>query len=198
MRRNLFALLVLVAISMPFTACGLFKGDSITGPSDDDQPPDQSRYEPLPATHQFVDGNGQPVKAWATLNDVNPLRGTTVAKHVCPANVAGKWCFSFSARVWIDDLGLGPNINHGLNFKVKFSDDGVTPRGDSPHLGGGSVSPYYNKLEWILGGNGAFYPIPFAIAPKFLLFDGEYWYSAPKNGGIQWTLVRAVFELDYR
>lgn len=195
MKRNLFVLLVLIAVSMPFTACGLFKG-SPTAPSDN-PPPDQTGLEPLPSVpHQFVDESGRPVKAWAVLNGVDPLRRTEVAKQVCPANVAGKWCFSYSSRIWIEELGLGPGVNHGLSFQVKFSYDGILPLEDF-YLGGGSIGTTINKTEWLLGGNGMFYPIPFAIVPKFLIFDGEYMYSEPHRP-IKLIPVRAVFELDYR
>lgn len=187
MFRNIF---VVVLLAASLAACNK---RSPTAPSENTPPPpDQSRYEALPAVHQLADANGQKVDAWATLQSVSPLRGSTVRLGP-PCNDG---CFTHSMRVRIDSLGSAPGVwspNPVLRYQLYFSDDGVNPRPDSPYLGGGHLNAVDNRTEETIGGTVT----PFLYAPRFLLLAGEYSRNV-QGAGSTTVQVRTAFELDYK
>lgn len=118
MKRNLFALFVLVAISTLFTACNR----NPLSPSDNNPPPTGS-YEPVPTErHYLLDANGDKTHMWARLlAEPSPPRGSTITLGYDGKNCAG--CFkNLSLEYGLDQL---PNPNTAAGFSIGFSQDGV-------------------------------------------------------------------------
>ncbi len=116
MKRQLLALLVLVVVSMPLAECGLFSpSDRTPAPP---PPPDQSKYETLPAKHYLPDADGNPTHMWVVFSSVSPLRGFQVIfGH--DNNCAN--CFRMQITVGTDPL---PSPHITTQFTAGFSQDG--------------------------------------------------------------------------
>ena len=195
MKRNLFVVFVLVAISIPFTACSWFK--SPTGPSD--LLPDPNRYETLPAKHYLLDPSGNQTEMWAKLNWVNPERGSTVI--LGPSACPNCTFFRFSMEGGLDMIDGETNVNVGAYFETWFSLDGKEPLSGDPsvyRLNGGGV---FMGQSMEIGSGSSFKPIHQPV-PKFVLVNGSYRRSwtcpCPPGGRPDPVRGSTAFELDYR
>ena len=155
-----FAALVMAG-GLMLTACT----PNPAGPSAPD-PPDQSGYEPLPTEpHRLLDADGNPTRMWATLNSVNPLRGSTIVLSQSCFTPSGPTmnCFSMELTVGLDAL---PNPYTAAGFDAHFSQDGITIGQviRSVSIRGGGTETLANPD----------YPAPFNERPMYLIIKASY------------------------
>lgn len=123
MKRTAFNLVIAAMIGMSLSAC--HNSGTTTSPT---PPPDQSRYETLPAKHYLVNASGTQTKMWAEFDSVNPLRGSTVVLGTQNCADPSSGCFGMSMTFGFDGIDNPFTIATLTGY---FSSDGVNPNGGS-------------------------------------------------------------------
>lgn len=189
MKRNLFVAFLLVAVSMPFTACGLVKGSSPTSPSNDWPPLPRPPADGAPYTSFFDPVNLSEDEWGLTLKfkSLVPPPGSLIfpvatgtQRNPCP-----EYCLYYSAVLSLakrppNNVSCNcPNWMAGVTLYLSY--DGVN-RGQ--HIGATSLGLMSNwELEATLGNEGTNFQIPFFGVPAFIIVDWSYLFATDSNNG---------------
>jgi len=192
--KHFFALVVFGLFALALVITGACGKDGSRNPNSPSPPPDQSRYETLPAKKYLIGVDGNPTEMWATLHWVRPERGSTVqiGPSACPDN-----CFRWSLEVGLDMIpGADPTMKAA--FESWFSLDGKNKiEGNSGlyRLNGGGARMGQSQMV------GSDIIRMFQTVPKYVWVGGrqfpEVWVG-PSGSRPADILGSTSFELDYR